>query len=380
MGKTKFQQIREKEWKRLMNKQILTLFAVLLLFSFVACSNTNNTEKPSSSGEDEDASGLSGELVIFNWTEYMPQEILDNFEKEFGVKVVYTTFASNQEMLAKVRSGTVAYDLAVPSDFYVQVMRDEGLLEEINFDNIPNFKNISADWKSLSYDPNNKYSVTYMYGFDGLLYNKEKIDRPTSWGDLWNPEYKGHVVIMDAADEINDMLQQYMGNDMNNPTEDQILEGGELLKELMPNILMFTEAPEATLVSGEAWLVYGYSGEAAVAFKENPAIDFVLPKEGGIRWTDNMVIPTTTQNKEAAEAFINYLLRPEVSKLLSEEFPYGNPNTKAVELLDEADINVPGLNLSPEQTEGAVWSEVLDAERTQVVNRVIQEAKIKAGQ
>lgn len=310
----------------------------------------------------------------------MPQEFLDNFEKEFGVKVVYTTFASNQEMLAKVKSGADAYDLVVPSDYSVKVMSEEGLLEKINSNHIPNYKNITEEWKGLSYDPDNTYSVPYMYGLYGLIYNKDKIDTPTSWGDLWNPDYKGHVVLMDATDEINDMLQQYMGNNINNPTVEQITEGGEKSQELMPNILMFTELPEGPLVSGEAWIVYSYSGEAAVASKENPAIDFVLPKEGGIIDMDHMVIPTTSQNKDAAEGFINYLLRPEVSKLLLEEFPYGNPNPKAVELLAEKDINVPGLNLPQEQIEKAVWSEVLDAEKMQVVNRVIQEAKIKTGQ
>lgn len=372
-------------WKQKRLAWFLPLLLLLSLF-LAACGGSNDGGGDATTGGQDDGNGsdeageLSGELIIFNWTEYMPQEIIDQFEEEFGIDVVYTTFASNQEMLAKVKSGTVGYDLVVPSDFYVQVMQEEGILEEINFDNIPNFENISDEWKNLSYDPDNKYSVTYMYGYDGLLYNKDKIDTPTSWEDLWNPDYKGHVILMDAADEINDMVQQYMGNDVNDPTEEQIIEGGELLKDLMPNVLMFTEAPEAQLVSGEAWLVYGYSGEAAVAAMENPAIDFVLPKEGGIKWTDNMVIPTTTQNKAAAEAFINFLLRPEISKLLSEEFPYGNPNEKAVELLDEEHANLPGLNMPQEQIDKAIWSEVLDPERTQIVNRVIQEAKIKAGQ
>src|SRR5699024_5276067 len=185
--------------------------------------------------------------------------------------------------------------------------------------------------------------------------------------------------LMDANDELNDMMQQYMGNDINDPTIEQIEEGGEKLKDLMGSVLMFTETPEAQLVNGEGWIAYGYSGEAAVAHKENEDIEFVLPEEGGIRWTDNMVIPTTSKNKYTAEVFIDYLLRPEVGKLLSEEFPYGNPNDKAVELLSEEDRNLPGLNLPDEEVEKAVLSEVLDADRTQVVNRVVQEAKVKGG-
>lgn len=369
-------------WKK--GKLFVVPLLLLLGIFLAACSGSDNNDSSSNnqtdSGDSESSGEIGGELVIFNWTEYMPQEVLDMFEEEFGVDIVYTTFASNQEMLAKVKSGTVAYDIVVPSDFYVQVMIEEGLLQKINFDNIPNFENIADEWKNLEYDPNNEYSVVYMYGYDGIIYNKDKVkETPTSWGDLWNPEYKGHVVLMDAADELMSMAHQYLGHDMNDPTEDEINEAGEKLKELMPNVMMFTEAPEAQLVNGEAWIVYGYSGEAGVAYKENPAIDFVLPEEGGIKWTDNMVIPANAKNKEAAEAFINFILRPEISKMLSEDYPYGNPNVKALELLGEEHTNLPGLNVPPEAVEKAQWAKVLDPQRTQLVNRVVQEAKIQAG-
>lgn len=360
---------------------IVSIFGILFLLGLVACSGSEETEVT----DTEDASGgeadteLSDELIIFNWSEYMPDEILEGFEEEFGVDIVYTTFSSNQEMLAKIKSGTVAYDLAVPSGSYVKVMEEEGLLNEINFDNIPNYENIDDEWKNQHFDPDNKYSVVYMYGYDGIYYNKTKVDTPTSWEDLWNPEYKGHVIVMEAADEINDMLQQYMGNDITDPTEEQIEEGGELFKELVPNVLKFTEAPKAELVSEEAWIGYGYSGEAGVAYLDNEDIDFVLPKEGGIKWSDNMVIPTTSQNQATAEAFINYLLRPEVSKILSEQFPYNNANTAAVELLDEDHQNIPGHNLPPEQIENAESTNILDPDRTQLINRVIQEAMVDGG-
>ena len=348
-------------------------FILVFVLMLAACSSSSNANETGEAEEGE----MSDELIIFNWSEYMPDKIIKDFEEEFGVDVTVSTFSSNQEMLAKVQSGTVPYDIVVPSDFYVQVMKEADLLEEINFDNIPNFENVSDEWKGLDFDPDNQYSITYMYGFDGIIYNKDKIDEPTSWEDLWNPEYKGHVVLMDANDELNVMMQQAMGNDINNPTQEQIEEGGEKLKELLPNVLMFTETPEAQLVNGEGWIAYGYSGEAAVAHQENDDIEFVLPEEGGVRWTDNMVIPKTANNKQTAEAFMDYLLRPEVSKLLSEEFPYGNPNEKAVELLDEEYRNLPGLDIPDDELEKAELSEVLDAERTQIVNRVIQEAKVK---
>lgn len=366
---------------------ILLFYSFFILILVAACSNSQtssddgSTTNSNSDPETNEDAEMSDELIIFNWSEYMPDEIISDFEEEFGVKVVYTTFSSNQEMLSKIKSGTVPYDIAVPSDFYVEVMAQEGLLQEIDLNNIPNFENIADEWKDLEYDPGNKYSVPYLYGYDGIIYNKSIItEPPTSWGDLWNPDYAGHVVIMDAADEISDMLQQYLGNDMNDPTEEQIEAGGEKLKELVPNILLFSETPEPQLVSEEAWIAYGYSGEAGVAYLENEDIDFVLPKEGGIKWTDNMVIPSSAANKYTAEVFIDYLLRPEVSKLLVEEYPYGNPNTKALELLDDEEFNkIPGQDLPKEQTDKAQWSHNLDPDRTQIVNRVIQKAKIEGG-
>src|SRR5690625_2900714 len=161
-----------KGWKNLYKRLgILFIYSLFILIIVVACSNsqtssnedskTNGNSDPGSNGNDE----MSDELIIFNWSEYMPDEIISDFEEEFGVKVVYTTFSSNQEMLSKIKSGTVPYDIAVPSDFYVEVMAQEGLLLEIDLDNIPNFENIADEWKDLEYDPGNKYSVPYLYGY-----------------------------------------------------------------------------------------------------------------------------------------------------------------------------------------------------------------------
>lgn len=358
-----------------MKMQKFLLSLLLLIMLVLASCSTADGDNTSDSNSNE----MTDELVIFNWTDYMPDEIIEDFEDEFDVNVTYSTFASNQEMLSKIQSGTVTYDIAVPSDSYVKIMRENDLLEKINFDNIPNFENMSDEWQDLDFDPDNEYSVVYAYGYDGLIYNKDKIDKPTSWEDLWNPEYEGHVAVMEAGDELNDMVQQYMGNDINDPSEEQIKEGGEKLKELMPNVLKFTEAPTPELVNEEAWLVYGYSGEAAAAHLDNDNIEFALPEEGGIRWTDNMVIPETTENKATAEAFINYLLRPEVSKKLTEDFPYGNPNEEAVKELDDDITELPGLDIPADEAEDVVLSDLLDAEKNEIVNQVVQEAKIKGG-
>ncbi|TMN23265.1 ABC transporter substrate-binding protein [Lentibacillus cibarius] len=351
----------------------LIILLTVLVATLVACSE-NGTDSSDAKGNGK----LSDELIVFNWSEYMPQEILDEFEEEFGVDIVYSTFSSNQEMLAKINAGTVSYDVVVPSDFYVNRLKEQELIQEINFDNIPNYKNISDEWKELPFDPDEKYSIPYMYGYDGIAYNKEKVDEPpTSWADLWNPAYKGHVITMEEPKENFNMLLQYLGYDHTNPTEEQLKEGGEKLKELVPNLLSFKSTPEAEFVSGEAWIGYAYSGAAAVAWKENKNVGFVLPKEGGIRWTDNMVIPKNAEHKYTAEVFINYLLRPEVSKKLSEAYPYGNPNEAAVEMLDDSIKNSPGLIMPEEKIEKTDWGKPLRPEKKKLMNRYFQKAKVE---
>ncbi|WP_373867263.1 ABC transporter substrate-binding protein [Virgibacillus salexigens] len=357
-----------------LKKKILPLLAVVVL-ALAACSKAGSE---SSVGSDANAGEeLSDELVVFNWSEYMPQEILNGFEEEFGVDVIYSTFSSNQEMLAKVSAGTVAYDIVVPSDFFVNQLQEKDLLQEINFENIPNYKNIADEWKGLPFDPDEKYSVPYMFGYDGIAYNKEKIkEPPTSWEDLWNPKYKGHVITMEEPKENFNMVLQYLGYDHNDPTEEQLKEGAEKLKELVPNLLAFKSTPEAEFVSEEAWIGYAYSGAAAVAWKENKNVGFVLPEEGGIRWTDTMVIPKNAEHKYTAEVFMNYLLRPEVSKKLSEAYPYGNPNKAAVEILDDKIKKSPGLIMPNEKVEKAGWGKPLAPDKNQLMNRYFQKAKV----
>ncbi|WP_339213804.1 spermidine/putrescine ABC transporter substrate-binding protein [Ornithinibacillus sp. FSL M8-0202] len=351
---------------------VFALFSLLIVLFLAACGS--NGDSDNAGGEQE----LSDELIVFNWSEYIPQEVIDGFEEEYGVDVVYSTYNSNHEMLTKVQSGTVAYDLVFPSDYYVNQMVDNDLLLEINFDNIPNYENIANAWRNMPFDAENKYSVPFMYGYDGIIYNKKYIkEAPTSWEDLWNPEYAGKLVLLEESKEVSNMAQQLLGNDMNDPTEAQLEEGFERVKEIMPNVLAFDAAPSSRFVREEAWIGHGYSGSAATAWLKNEDIDFVLPEEGGVVWLDAMVIPKTSKNKYTAEVFIDYLLRPEVSVKLSEFIPYGNPNEAAVEILPDEIKNSPGLNFPDEVIERTEWNLPLDSERTQYMNRLFQEAKVE---
>ncbi|HET7616062.1 MAG TPA: spermidine/putrescine ABC transporter substrate-binding protein, partial [Bacillales bacterium] len=313
-----------------MKKLFSLVFAALLAFSLTACGSSEKTASGSgTAGDGSNGKQLADKLYLFNWSEYLPKSIIKGFEKKYGVDVVYSTYASNSEMLAKLRSGTVPYDLVVPSDYYVKRMAEHGLLQKIDMKNVPNFKNISDQWKDLPFDPGNQYSVPYMYGTTGIAYNKKKIDKPTSWKALWNPKYKGHVIMLKAAGEAFNVPLQLLGNDVSKPkdiSKQELKKAGGKLKDLASNVLAYDSTPAPQLVTGEAWIADAYSGAAAKAWKKNPDIGFVLPKEGGVIWMDNFAIPKTSKNPYTAEVFINYLLKPKVSKKLSEAYPYSNPN------------------------------------------------------
>src|SRR5699024_5101200 len=170
----------------------------MLTIGLIACSNSESAGSSSDSGDEE----LSDKLYFFNWGENIDPQILKDFKEEFGVEVVYDTFASNQEMLTKISSGVATYDVIVPTDYFIEEMNKEGHLAELNMDNIPNFKYIAEELRDPSFDPGNKVSIPYLYGSSGIAYNKEEIGNLTSWEELWNPEYKGRVATLTSAQAI----------------------------------------------------------------------------------------------------------------------------------------------------------------------------------
>lgn len=283
------------------------------------------------------------ELNIFNWTEYMPDSILRDFEKEFGVRINYDTYSSNEELLAKIQAGATGYDLIVPSDYMVAAMISMGLLEPINLDNIPNFQHIGDNFKNPAYDPGNRYSVPYMWGTTSLAYNAKYVTEPvTSWAVLWDPKYKGKIVVVDDARAVIGMVLRKLGYSANTTDPEILAKAKDELKKLTPSILAYdSDSPKTLLISEEAWLGLVWNGEAVLAMQENPSIKYVIPQEGASIWVDNMAIPKGAPHKELAEQFINYLYRPEVSATLAREFPYGTPNLAAIPLLPEEIRNNP---------------------------------------
>ncbi|GKX67044.1 extracellular solute-binding protein [Inconstantimicrobium mannanitabidum] len=278
-------------------------------------------------------------LNVFNWSEYLPQSVIDKFEKQYNVKVNYSTFSSNEEMLAKIMAGGAQYDIAVASDFMVEILSKQNLVQEINKDNIPNIKNLEPARLGLPYDKENKYSLPYMWlaGIIGYDSSKIKEGEITSYADLWNPKYKNSITVLDDERAIIGMTLKKLGYSLNETSDGALEKAKEELKKLQPNIKSYdSDSPKTNLINGESSIIFAWGAESSLARRENHNVKYVIPKEGLFLQQDNFVIPKGAQNVELAEKFINFIMDPEISAEISKAFPYGNPNGKAKELMDKS--------------------------------------------
>ncbi len=305
-------------------------------------------------------------LYLFNWSEYMPPQILEQFTKETGIKVVETTYDSNEAMYAKLKllEGD-GYDLAVPSAEYVNRMRKEGLLIPLDKSQLPNFKNLSPALLNNAFDPDNVYSVPYMWGTTGISLNTEKYpaDAVTGYADLWKPEFKGDLMLPDEMRSVVGIGLKSLGYSINDVNPAHIEEAYELLKKLMPSVKIFDSGnPKQALLNNEVGVAALWNGEAYVINGENPKIVYVYPKEGTIKWMDNMVIPKGAKHVKNAHAFINFILRPDVAAQICEELGYATPNQAALELLPKEVRENPIVYPTAEQLKGSEYEDDLGAD------------------
>ena len=286
---------------------------------------------------------MNGEkLVVYNWGEYIDPEVLTMFEEETGIDIVYEEFETNEILYPKISSGAIAYDVICPSDYMIQRMIENDLLSEINFDNIPNLKNIGKQYleQSRQFDPENKYSVPYCWGTVGILYNKMMVDEPVdSWSILWDPKYKDNILMQDSVRDAFGVTLKYLGYSLNSTDLDELTEAKNLLIEQKPLVQAYViDQVRDKMIGNEAALGVIYSGEAIYTQKENPNLEYVIPKEGSNLWIDSWVIPKNAEHKENAEKFINFLCRPDIALMNFEYITYSTPNEAARELIEDESI------------------------------------------
>lgn len=288
------------------------------------------------------------ELHVFNWADYFAPDTVKNFEKEFGCRVVLDYFESSEKLRAKLEGGQSGFDVVFPSNEVMRLFVSKGLVEKIDVAKLPNFKNIAAKFRGLDFDPKNEFSVPYMWGTTGIAYNKSKVSpAPESWTALWDPKVSGHVTILDDPREAFAAAIWVEGGPALAPSEDAIEKAKKKL--IAAKVKAFDGQPKLRLIKGEAWVAHCYSGDAlqAAAAKERSGdIGFVIPKEGGTIWVDNVCIPKGAPNRELAHKFIDYLLRPDVSAAISNEVAYANPNEAAQKLIKKEVLDDPVANPS----------------------------------
>lgn len=296
-------------------------------------------------------------VIVYNWGEYIDPEVITIFEEETGIDVIYEEFETNEILYPKVSSGAIAYDLVCPSDYMIQRMLENGLLTEINFENIPNIKYIGEQYmeQSKQFDPENKYSVPYCWGTVGILYNKTMVDEPVdSWGILWDEKYKDSILMQDSVRDAFGVALRYLGYSLNSTDLDELNEAMELLIQQKPLVQAYViDQVRDKMIGNEAALGVIYSGEAIYTQWENPDLEYVIPKEGTNIWIDSWVIPKNAEHKENAEKFLNFLCRPDIALKNFEYITYSTPNIAAQEMIEDetirnSDIAFPDLDKLPE--------------------------------
>ena len=322
---------------------ILALFLILGTVCLCACGNSGGATA------DEYDGGYQGEVNVYNWGEYISpgddgtMDVIDEFQKRTHIKVNYTNFETNEELYNVLTNSNSTYDVIIPSDYMIARLREEGLLEKLDYSNIPNYKYISDRFKGMPYDPTDEYSVAYTWGVVALAYNTDMIEEGSIKGfkDLWSADYKDKGVLMfnNSRDAMAIAMQlcdppidpganTFTREDIDRATDKLIEQKSVLKKYVMDQV--FTE-----MEGGQSGLAPYYAGDIMTMMDNNEALSYCLPEEGSNLFVDAMCIPSTCKNKENAEIFINFMCDPEIAAANAEYICYGTPNTGALELLDE---------------------------------------------
>lgn len=289
-------------------------------------------------------------LSILNYDIYMDKSLLNEFEIEHGVKIKYDTYSTPEEMYIKAKAGASNYDLIISGEYMIERMIGEGMINKLNFDNIPNYKYIDETFKNQPYDPTNEYAVPYFWGTLGILYNKNTVDASSnSWSMLWDENHSQRIIMMDSQRDSFAAALKLLGYSLNTVNEKELDEAKDLLIKQRPLIMTYiTDGAPDIMVNEEADMALVWSGEAVSAMSENENLDFVIPKEGSNIWIDAMFVPTTSKNQELAEKFIDFLCTTEATLRNIDEVWYSTVHTEAIKEVDEELLNNPAFDIPAE--------------------------------
>ncbi len=320
-----------------MKKQSFIVGIVLSLsLMLTGCIDKSNSE------------GTSNNVVkVYNWGDYIDEDVIAQFEEETGITVIYDTFSTNEELYAKISSDPSLYDVICPSDYMIEKMIQNNLLAKINWDNVPNVKNIDPlMMKRVSdFDSNNQYTLPYTFGTVGILYNTTMVDEDiTSWDVLWDETYKNNIIMQDSVRDAFAVALKKLGYSLNSTNEHELEEAKDLLRSQYPLVKAYAiDEVRDKMINGAAALGVIYSGEYLYCTEENPDLAYVVPEEGSNLWIDGWVITSGSKNKENAEKWLNFLARPDIALKNFEYITYATPNKAAQEMVDEEYLENPAV-------------------------------------
>jgi len=309
------------------------LIAAVLIMVLIAATGCSSEEKQT--------------LNVLNYDIYIDKSLLKEFEEANNITIKYDTYSTPEEMYIKVKSGASKYDLIISSEYMIERMINENLVNKLNFDNIPNYKYIGEDFKNHVYDPTNEYSVPYFWGTLGILYNKTTVDASSvSWAMLWDETHAQRIIMMDSQRDSFAAALKLLGYSLNTVDENELDEAKALLIEQRPLVMAYlTDGSPDIMINEEADIALVWSGEAVSAMTENENLDFVIPKEGSNIWIDAMIIPSTTEKQELAEKLIDFLCSTDATLRNIDEVWYSTVHTEAIKQVDEELLSNPAFNI-----------------------------------
>jgi spermidine/putrescine transport system substrate-binding protein len=328
----------------------LKKWAAALIAAFMITVSVTPSAFAAEAKEEPDAPKTGVTINVYNWGEYISNGVDDTidvnkeFTKKTGIDVNYTTYDSNESLYSKLANGGANYDIIIPSDYMISKLIQQGMVEKLDFNNIPNFKYIDELYRNPKYDPNNAHSVPYTWGTVGIFYNKKYVTEPVdSWKILWNPKYAGKILMFDNPRDSFGIAQKILGYSYNSTNPEEWENAAKLLKEQKPLVQAYVmDQIFDKMSSGDAWLAPYYAGDAATLVADNPDIGFSIPtKEGTNFFVDAICIPTGSQHKKEAEAYINFLLNPEIAAANVSHIGYSSPESAAKELLPKEVVDNP---------------------------------------
>ena len=296
---------------------------------------------------------MTGETIsVYNWGDYIDTDVIDIFEAETGIKVIYETFETNEDMYAKIAMGGSSYDVIFPSDYMVERMIREQLLQPVDWNNVPNVKNIDPRFMNESYDPESKYAVPYTWGTMGVLYNTEMvIEEPDSWDVLLDETYKMDMFMLNAPRDTMAIALVMCGHDLNSTDPADLADAKKLLINQKPLVLAYVvDEVKDKMIAGEATVALVWSGDATYCMSESDELNYVVPKEGSNIFYDSMCIPHNARNVSGAEKFIDFMCRADIAAMNYDYVGYAIPNMAAVELWGAEEYNASPVNNPPQET------------------------------